>query len=112
MSGLPPGTRAGRAPYGIGLVLLAFGLFSIVDASAKWLVVYGYSALQPAFMRYAGHFLIAKPPVGHDYTLNCETDGFYDQLTGNSFLLCTATTATTATTVSTGCTLLARPDPR
>jgi photosystem II stability/assembly factor-like uncharacterized protein len=31
-----------------------------------------------------GHYLIAKPPVGDDYILNCETDGFYDQITGIS----------------------------
>lgn len=28
-----------------------------------------------------GHYLIAKPPVGDDYILNCQTDGFYDQIT-------------------------------
>jgi len=29
----------------------------------------------------SGHYLIAKPPVGDDFTLNCETNGFYDQIT-------------------------------
>ena len=45
--------RIDRAPYGIGLVLLAYGIFSCVDPSAKWLVLFGYPALQLAFMRYA-----------------------------------------------------------
>lgn len=63
MSGIAPGVRADRAMYGIGLVLLAYGMFSTVDASVKWLVVFGYPALQLGFMRYIGHFVISTAQV-------------------------------------------------
>lgn len=58
-----PRGRADRARYGIGLVLLAYAIFSLVDTSAKWLAALGYPALQLAFMRYAVHFVIAAGRV-------------------------------------------------
>ena len=65
MAVIAPGVRADRALYGIGLVLIAYGLFSTVDASVKWLVIYGYPALQLGFMRYVGHFVISTGQVLH-----------------------------------------------
>ena len=47
-----------RALLGIGLMLGAYLLFSFIDVSAKWLGLLGLPALQLAFMRYFGHFLI------------------------------------------------------
>lgn len=48
-----------RPHFGILLMLCAWLLFSIVDTSAKWLVLAGFPAFQLAFMRYAGHFVIS-----------------------------------------------------
>jgi hypothetical protein len=53
----------------------------VVYPADAWLDV-GLDTPFRALIWDSGHYLIAKPPVGHDYTLNCETDGFYDQLTG------------------------------
>jgi len=47
------------AQAGIGMVLLAFFLFSIVDTSTKWLAIAGIASLQLAFMRYFTHFVIS-----------------------------------------------------
>lgn len=44
---------------GILLMLAAWGLFSLVDTSAKWLALAGISAFQIAFMRYAGHLVVS-----------------------------------------------------
>ncbi len=54
-----------RALYAIGLVLIANLLFSVVDASVKWLVVFGYPALMLTFMRYAGHFVISAGRIAN-----------------------------------------------
>ncbi|WP_342077623.1 DMT family transporter [Yoonia sp. SS1-5] len=43
----------------IVMMLMANFLFSTVDTSAKWLMGLGASALQMAFLRYAGHFAIS-----------------------------------------------------
>lgn len=48
-----------RPQAGILLMLGAWFLFSLVDTGAKWLAVAGFAAFQLAFMRYAGHFVIA-----------------------------------------------------
>ncbi len=48
-----------RPQLGILMMLVAWFLFATVDTSAKWLVVGGLPALQLAFMRYAGHFVIS-----------------------------------------------------
>ena len=53
-----------RALLGIGLMLGAYLLFSFIDVSAKWLGLLGLPALQLAFMRYFGHFLISSGLVG------------------------------------------------
>ena len=48
-----------RAQLGIAMTLVAWFLFSIVDTSAKWLVLLGLPFIQLAFMRYFGHFVIS-----------------------------------------------------
>ncbi|MBX2885224.1 MAG: DMT family transporter [Granulosicoccus sp.] len=48
-----------RPMLGIALMLLVYFLFSTLDASVKWLGIAGLSALQIAFMRYFGHFIIS-----------------------------------------------------
>ena len=48
-----------RALHGIMLMLIAYLLFSFIDTSAKWLAILGLPALQLAFMRYIGHFVIS-----------------------------------------------------
>ena len=67
-----PSGRADRALFGIGLVLIAYGLFSSIDASAKWMLVLGYPAMQLAFMRYFVQLLITTGRVlyaGHEQHL-------------------------------------------
>lgn len=44
---------------GISLILAAYLAFSFIDAGAKWLLVLSLPALQLAFMRYLGHFVIS-----------------------------------------------------
>lgn len=44
---------------GIGLMLIAYFVFSNIDVSAKWLAAIGIPFLQLAFMRYVGHFAIS-----------------------------------------------------
>ena len=48
-----------RPQLGILMMLGAWFLFSLVDTSAKWLAVAAVPAIQVAFMRYAGHFVLA-----------------------------------------------------
>lgn len=50
---------AGGPLVGIIMILIANFLFSFVDTAAKWLAILGMSALQIAFMRYVGHFIIS-----------------------------------------------------
>ncbi len=52
MTAVASSGRADRALFGIGLVLIAYGIFSSVDASAKWMLLLGYPAMQLTFMRY------------------------------------------------------------
>lgn len=66
MVGLTARATEDRALYGIGLVLLAYAMFSTVDASVKWLTVFGYSTMQLAFMRYLAHFLISATRVANN----------------------------------------------
>ena len=42
------------------MVLIAFALFSCVDASAKWLASMAIPVFQVAFFRYAGHFVVTS----------------------------------------------------
>ncbi|MGB1394556.1 MAG: DMT family transporter [Candidatus Puniceispirillaceae bacterium] len=50
--------------FGIFLMLVAYGLFSFIDAGAKWLAILGLPSAQLAFMRYVGHFAISTALVG------------------------------------------------
>lgn len=50
--------------FGIFLMLVAYGLFSFIDAGAKWLAIAGLPSVQLAFMRYIGHFAISSALVG------------------------------------------------
>lgn len=47
-----------RRLLGIGLVLLSFLLFAIIDSCAKWLSQAGMPTSQVVFIRYAGQFLL------------------------------------------------------
>lgn len=51
--------REDRPQLGILMMLAAWFLFSLVDTAAKWLAVASFPAIQVAFMRYAGHAVIA-----------------------------------------------------
>jgi drug/metabolite transporter (DMT)-like permease len=55
-----------RPQLGILMMLAAWFLFSVVDVSAKWLVIAGFPAFQLAFMRYAGHFVISVGMIAKD----------------------------------------------
>ena len=48
--------RQNLAAVGIFLMLSAWGLFAVVDTSAKWLVLASISTVQVVFMRYAVQF--------------------------------------------------------
>jgi len=48
-----------RPQLGIIMMLGAWFLFALVDSAAKWLAIAGMPAIQVAFMRYAGHAVIA-----------------------------------------------------
>lgn len=48
-----------KTRLGIVMMLGAWFCFALVDSSAKWLVLLGLPALQLAFARYAGHFVIS-----------------------------------------------------
>lgn len=49
--------REDRLTLAILIVATAFGCFTIIDSSAKWLAAAGMPALQIAFIRYAGHLV-------------------------------------------------------
>lgn len=46
------------------LMLVAYLLFSFIDTGAKWLATLSLPALQLAFMRYIGHFVISTSLIG------------------------------------------------
>ena len=48
-----------RVSLGIVMMLIAYFLFATLDTSIKWMLGLGFSALQLAFLRYAGHFVIS-----------------------------------------------------
>ena len=56
--------RQDKAIHGILLMLVAYLFFSFIDTSAKWLAILGLPALQLAFMRYIGHFVISTAMIG------------------------------------------------
>ncbi|MEP2640882.1 DMT family transporter [Roseobacter sp.] len=81
-----------RPHFGITLMLGAWLLFSFVDTSAKWLVIAGIPALQLAFMRYAGHFVISLVVIAKDgITRDRFQTGHVWQVVTRALLLITAT---------------------
>ena len=51
--------REERVMLALGSMSLAVVFFTMIDTSAKWLVLAGLPALQVVFIRYAVHFLLA-----------------------------------------------------
>ena len=51
--------RVERTALGLGAMALAVTFFTMIDTSAKWLVLAGLPALQVVFVRYAIHFALA-----------------------------------------------------
>ncbi|OSP55987.1 DMT family transporter [Pseudoruegeria sp. SK021] len=51
--------REDRLTLGVLMMVGAALCFTAIDTSAKWLILAGLPALQVAFARYAGHFLIS-----------------------------------------------------
>lgn len=74
------------------MMLGAWFLFSIVDVSAKWLVLAGIPAFQLAFMRYAGHFVLSVAVIARDGInfSRFQTDHFW-QVVSRALLLISAT---------------------
>lgn len=60
MADAPPRAATGHraVTLAIGMMLLTYWLFSVVDTSTKYLLSVGLPALQLAFLRYAVHFVI------------------------------------------------------
>ena len=50
--------RQNNPALGIFLMLSAWGLFAMVDTSAKWLVLASIPTVQVVFMRYAVQFFL------------------------------------------------------
>lgn len=63
MSRVAVQTRQDRAQLGIAMMLVAYLFFAMIDSSVKWLVIAGIPAIQLAFMRYVGHFVISTAIV-------------------------------------------------
>lgn len=55
--------RQDRVLLGIGLVIVAFSFFSLIDTCAKWMVLAGIPSLQAAFIRYAAQLIIISAMV-------------------------------------------------
>lgn len=51
--------REDKTALGLMTMALAVGCFTMIDTSAKSMVLAGFAALQVVFVRYAGHFLLA-----------------------------------------------------
>ena len=64
MTEMTTAAKQDKPLVGIALMLVAFLLFSFIDASAKWLSVLSLPALQLAFMRYLPHFVISTTLIG------------------------------------------------
>lgn len=52
-------SKTNKPLLGIGLILIAFVVFSFIAASGKWLILAGIAPMQMVFMRYSGHFIIS-----------------------------------------------------
>ncbi len=66
MTSLTVGVQRDRALRGIGFAVLAYLLFSLMDAMAKWLGGAGYSVMQIIFFRSLFGFLPVIPVVRAD----------------------------------------------
>lgn len=51
--------REDRTALGLAAMAGAVVFFTLIDTSAKWLVLAGHAAIQVVFIRYAGHFLVS-----------------------------------------------------
>ena len=51
--------REERTARGVALMALAVAFFTLIDSSAKWLMLAGLPTLQVVFCRYAGHFVLS-----------------------------------------------------
>jgi drug/metabolite transporter (DMT)-like permease len=56
---MPVAPREDRTGLGLGTMALAVAFFTLIDTSAKWLILAGLSAIQVVFVRYTGHFLVS-----------------------------------------------------
>jgi drug/metabolite transporter (DMT)-like permease len=59
MTSTPLNATPDRRLLGIGLVILAYTLFTGIDSSAKWLAQAGLPIIQIVFLRYAIHLALA-----------------------------------------------------
>ena len=59
MTSTPHKPKRDRRLLGIGLIVVAYSLFTGIDSSAKWLALAGLPVLQIVFLRYAIHLAIA-----------------------------------------------------
>lgn len=57
MKGVQP--KEERTAAGVAMMAVAVALFTCIDTSAKWLILFGLPALQVVFARYAGHLVYA-----------------------------------------------------
>jgi drug/metabolite transporter (DMT)-like permease len=48
-----------KTAAGVAMMAVAVALFTCIDTSAKWLILFGLPALQVVFARYAGHLIYA-----------------------------------------------------
>lgn len=55
----PVAPREEKTAIGLGLMALAVVFFTLIDTSAKWLVLAGLPPLQVVFVRYTGHFIVS-----------------------------------------------------
>ncbi len=51
--------REDRRALGIFAMAAAVTIFTLIDTSAKWLVLAGHAAIQVVFARYAGHLILS-----------------------------------------------------
>ena len=57
---MPPiAPREEKTAIGLALMALSVVFFTMIDTSAKWLVLAGLAPLQVVFVRYAGHFVVS-----------------------------------------------------
>ncbi len=59
MTGPPPRPREDRPLAAAAIMAGAVVCFTVIDSTAKWLVIAGFPAIQVVFARYAGHLAAA-----------------------------------------------------